>query len=120
MNDTILPPTAFDRHPTWLNFFENRALVQFNHRTMAYLTSAFSLPLLYIILKSRVHCPASYAGLIAFMLVNYQAVSGIITLLNLVPKEKASMHQATAFVTLSAVMLLVYLTKSPKLAKTVM
>ncbi len=38
MNGKILPVTAFDKDPKWKNFFENRALVQFNHRNMAYIT----------------------------------------------------------------------------------
>jgi heme A synthase len=46
-------------------------------------------------------------------MINYQALSGILTLLALVPKHKASMHQATALMTLSSALLMVYLTKVP-------
>lgn len=56
------------------------------------------------------------AGLLAVLMVNYQAFSGILTLLNLVPREKANMHQMTAMITLSSVMLMVYMAKVPLVA----
>ena len=56
---------------------------------------------------------ATTAGLLLFSMVNYQAVSGILTLLAGVPKEKANMHQMTALLTLSSALLMVYLTKVP-------
>jgi heme A synthase len=70
---------------------------------------------MYVIMKNKIHTPASYAGIICFALVNYQALSGIITLLNLVPTEKASLHQTTAMITLSSVMLMIYLARVPKI-----
>lgn len=82
---------------------------------MAYVTEGVSVYLMYTILKARMHSPASFAGVIAFSLINYQAISGIITLLNLVPPEKANMHQMSAIVTLSSVILMVYLARVPKL-----
>lgn len=103
----------------WKNFFENKALVQFDHRMMAYITQSVSMYLLYSIFKYKVPGPATLAGVLAFTLVNYQALSGILTLLALVPKEKASMHQATALLTLSSGLLLVYLTKAPLVAAVV-
>lgn len=88
-------------------------MVQFNHRNMAYVTMSVSYLLLYRIMKARIGGPFTVAGLLAVLMVNYQAFSGIITLLNLVPKEKANMHQMTAMITLSSVLLMVYLTKVP-------
>jgi hypothetical protein len=52
---------------------------------MAYVTASVGTYLLYTILKARMHTPASFAGVLAFSLINYQAVSGILTLLHLVP-----------------------------------
>lgn len=86
MNGKVLPPNAFERTPFWSNFFENRSLVQFNHRIMAYITQSVGIYMMYTILKRKVHTPASFAGVLAFFLINYQAMSGILTLLNLVPK----------------------------------
>jgi heme A synthase len=88
-------------------------MVQFNHRNMAYITTGVSWLLLRQILKARIGGPCTVAGLLAVMMINYQAFSGIITLLNLVPKEKANMHQMTAIVTLSAVLLMCFLAKVP-------
>lgn len=61
------------------------------------------------------HTPASFAGVLAFALINYQAVSGILTLLHLVPPERANVHQMTAIITLSSVILMVYLARVPRL-----
>lgn len=82
---------------------------------MAYVTEAVSGYLLYLILKNRMHTPASFAGVLAFALINYQAVSGILTLLHLVPAERANIHQMTAIITLSSVILMVYLTRLPRI-----
>jgi len=69
--------------------------------------------LVYRIFKARIGGPATVAGLLVGLMINYQALSGILTLLNLVPKEKANMHQMTAIVTLSTVLLLCYFSKIP-------
>jgi len=47
---------------------------------------SLSYYLLFTIFKKRIGGPATVAGLIAGFMINYQAFSGIITLLNLVPK----------------------------------
>jgi heme a synthase len=86
MNGQIIPATAFDHKPVWKNFFENRALVQFDHRMMAYVTYTVGCYLVYTIMKSRIGGPATSAGLFVFTMINYQALSGILTLLALVPK----------------------------------
>lgn len=114
MNGKFLPPNAFERTPVWRNFFENRSLVQWNHRMMAYITQSVAIYLMYTILKRKVHTPASFAGVLTFFLINYQAVSGIVTLLHLVPPEKANAHQMSAIITLTSALLLVYLARVPK------
>lgn len=86
MNGKAIPETAFDHKPFWKNFFENRALVQFDHRTMAYITQSVSMYLIYTIFKHKMPGPATIAGVLVFTMINYQAVSGILTLLALVPK----------------------------------
>lgn len=42
--------------------------------------------LLYTVFKARMGGPVTAAALLAGLMVNYQAFSGILTLLNLVPK----------------------------------
>jgi heme A synthase len=61
-------------------------MVQFNHRNMAYVTMSVSYLLLHRIMKAKIGGPITVAGLIAVMMINYQAFSGIITLLQMVPK----------------------------------
>ena len=60
-------------------------MVQFNHRNMAYVTMSVSWWLLYRIMKAKIGGPATVAGLLTVVMINYQALSGILTLLNLVP-----------------------------------
>lgn len=88
-------------------------MVQFNHRNMAYITMSLSYLLLYKIMKYKIGGPFTVAGLLAVLMINYQAFSGIITLLNLVPKEKANLHQMTAIITLTSVLLMVYMARIP-------
>lgn len=109
MNGQIVPEEA-KKITSWRSFFENKALVQFNHRSLAYLTTSVSLGLLYkLVVQFGILPPAvKWAGLVAVGMVNYQAVSGILTLLNLVPPEKANMHQMTAIMTLSSALLLTH------------
>ena len=108
MNGEVVPPGLVDKEkPFWRNFFENVTMVQFNHRNMAYITMTLSYYLFFKIMRARIPGRATVAGLVAVMIINYQALSGILTLLNLVPKEKANMHQMTAILTLTAVLLMV-------------
>lgn len=80
---------------------------------MAYITMSVSWYLFYRIMKTKIGGPATVAGLIAVLMINYQAFSGIITLLNLVPPERANIHQMTAIVTLTTVLLMCYMAKVP-------
>lgn len=66
-------------------------------------------------MKYKIGGPATVAAILATMMINYQALSGILTLLNLVPKEKANMHQMTAIITFSSVLLMVYMARVPKI-----
>ncbi|WP_193141568.1 MULTISPECIES: heme A synthase [unclassified Meridianimarinicoccus] len=43
MAGQVFPMSSFDIDPFWRNFFENPALVQFIHRTVAYLLLAFGI-----------------------------------------------------------------------------
>ncbi len=79
----------------------------------AYLTQSMSFYLIYNIFKYKIPGPVTVAGVLVFTLINYQALSGILTLLALVPKEKANMHQMTAILTLSSVLLMVFLARAP-------
>ena len=45
MNGVLLPSEALDLRPAWRNLFENHALVQFIHRSLAYVLLAMALVL---------------------------------------------------------------------------
>ena len=45
MNGALLPSEALDLRPAWRNLFENHALVQFIHRSLAYVLLAIALVL---------------------------------------------------------------------------
>ena len=80
---------------------------------MAYITGSLAYYLGYYVIKHRGVLPKhiTFAGLLVFAMISYQAFSGIITLLNLVPAERANMHQMTAIITLSSAIYLAYLGK---------
>lgn len=114
MNGQVIPDGIIAKDkPFWKNFFENVPMVQFNHRTMAYITMSVSYHLLYKILKARIGGPFTVAGLVAVFMINYQAFSGIMVLLDLVPRQKANVHQMTAVLTITSVLLMVYLARVP-------
>lgn len=86
MNGQWIPSGLSEKKPYWKNHTENLTMVQFNHRNMAYVTMSVSYLLLHRIFKAKIGGPATVAGLLAVLMVNYQAFSGIITLLQMVPK----------------------------------
>ena len=92
MNGQILPSESFDLKPFWLNFTDNTALVQFNHRMLAY--SLFFLALLFFIAarltkETLIIKQANYLILVTF----FQMALGIITVLNNSTLIFAALHQ---------------------------
>ncbi len=98
MNGHWLPPGLLALNPVWLNFFENLATVQFDHRMIAYLL-AVVIPLFWWS-SVRIKLPAR-ARLTIHLLLGMLAVQialGITTLLFFVPVALAATHQAGALV----------------------
>jgi cytochrome c oxidase assembly protein subunit 15 len=104
MNGRWLPAEAFDLSPGWRNPLENVALVQFDHRLLAFVTWASAAGLW---LWSR-RLPLSPRARLAVGLVpaaaTAQAGLGIATLLLVVPVTLAAAHQAGAFLLFSALL----------------
>lgn len=96
MNGNWIPQDIFLLEPWYLNFFENLATVQFDHRMIAWLL-AFLVPLFW--LRSRQIAlpvrPRLYCNLFLAMLA-VQIGLGIGTLLLVVPVHLAATHQAGA------------------------
>ncbi|WP_298967288.1 COX15/CtaA family protein [uncultured Methylobacterium sp.] len=102
MDGAVVPPasTLFAGTPWIENFFDNVALVQFNHRLVAYALLAAAL---LHWLDARRAAPGDRAGRRAagiLGLVVVQALVGITTLLLAVPLWAGLLHQVTAMLVL--------------------
>lgn len=102
MNGHIVPPDIFMLEPWYLNFFNNMATVQFNHRLIAWLL-AILVSLFW--LKSRSYPLPGSAHLACNLLLAMLIVQislGIATLLLVVPLPLAAAHQAGAMLLFTA------------------
>jgi heme a synthase len=102
MDGHVLPPEAFVLEPWLRNVFSNMALVQFDHRLIAW---ALALLVPWLWLRSRRDAPSARArracdALLALLAV--QIALGIATLLLKVPVPLAAAHQAGAMAVLTA------------------
>jgi len=98
MNGHLIPPELFLIEPWYLNFFNNMATVQFDHRVIAWLL-ALAVPWLWYE-SGRAGLPAR-TRLLAHLLLAAAAAQialGIATLLLIVPAALAAAHQAGALV----------------------
>ena len=98
MNGQFLPDESFDYSPLWINFFENAALTQFNHRLTAYLILGFSV---FFWLRCRRTSMVSIRNwsAIVIVVVLCQALAGIVTLFGQASNHTAILHQAGAVAT---------------------
>jgi cytochrome c oxidase assembly protein subunit 15 len=105
MNGHLVPPEIFMLEPWQLNFFNNMATVQFDHRLGAWLLAVL-VPWFW--LKARRENPASrprLAGNLLLGMAVLQISLGIATLLLLVPIPLAAAHQGGAVLLLTAALL---------------
>ena len=98
MNGYLIPPELFLIEPWYLNFFNNMATVQFDHRLIAWLL-AFAVPWLWYE-SGRAGLPARTRLVTHWLLATaaVQIALGIATLLLVVPAALAAAHQAGALV----------------------
>ncbi|WP_417309886.1 COX15/CtaA family protein [Devosia sp.] len=96
--DGALIPSGLDvMQPGWKNWFENALTVQFNHRNLAYLLTAYAIGLVvWRARKTGVSGVHGWLPRIAVLIV-VQVVLGILTLVTMVPISLALGHQALAF-----------------------
>jgi len=98
MQGHFMPPESFLLEPWYLNFFNNMALVQFNHRLGAWLL-AFLVPWFCWKVRSASVSPAAdLAALLLLLAVGSQIALGIATLLLGVPVALGAAHQGWAMV----------------------
>jgi heme a synthase len=103
----LVPQSArlFFEVPAWRNFFENSLTVQFNHRMLGYVIGLLALLQLFNVAK-RVKRDTIFtsAALVAAAVI-VQVALGVWTLLSVVALPLALLHQATAMITLTFVVI---------------
>ncbi|MBW7900780.1 MAG: COX15/CtaA family protein [Rhodocyclaceae bacterium] len=99
MNGHIVPPEIFMIDPWYLNFFNNMATTQFDHRLGAW-ALAFLVPWLWLKLRAapQVSARARAAATLLVVAVAGQIALGIATLLLAVPIALGAAHQGGAMV----------------------
>ncbi len=98
MNGHWVPPEILMLAPWWMNFVNNMATVQFDHRILAFVIATVALTLAWRV--ERGHSPPrarAWARLLALAVV-LQVSAGIATLLLVVPIPLAAAHQAGAVI----------------------
>ena len=102
-----IPPGYLALEPTWRNFFENIATVQFNHRLLAISTFALVLVFVIRVLKDKALRPLRKPTL---TLAGWRQSGGTghQYLLWFVPVALGAMHQAVALILLSVMLYVVF------------
>ena len=96
MDGALVPEGLLDRSPGYLNFFENVATVQFDHRVLAISVLAAVLVFWWRARRSALPPARRLATNLLAAVAVAQAASGISTLLLAVPVALAALHQAGA------------------------
>ena len=102
MNGHVVPPEMWMISPWYLNFFNNMATVQFDHRLLAW-TLAIVVPWFWFATRRSALSPRARgaASLLLGMLM-IQVALGLATLLLVVPIPLAAAHQAGAMLLFTA------------------
>jgi heme a synthase len=102
MGGTLVPVGYAQLHPFYLNWFENIAAVQFDHRVLAAAVAASVLLMWVAGLRVRLPNHAGTALHMLLLVAALQVALGIATLLLVVPVPLAAAHQAGAVLLLTA------------------
>ncbi len=101
MGEGFYPAEMWEAALGWLNVMENPAIVQFVHRTGAYV---LLIAVFWHAIVCWLYAPRSthaWRALVLALLVVFQAMVGIITLVMAVPLDWALVHQGLAFIVLA-------------------
>jgi cytochrome c oxidase assembly protein subunit 15 len=95
MGSTFIPSEMGTLQPTWLNLFENTVTLQFIHRNIAYVLTIMVVVLWIYSLRTKLQPALHSAVQLMMLIVLFQVVLGIITILNLHlnPVFLGSLHQ---------------------------
>ena len=80
----------------FINFFENTVAIQFNHRWIAVFLFLWTVIISGYILSKKINLPQKISCLVIILLITFQIIFGILTLIYNVPIYLASIHQANA------------------------
>ena len=105
MDGRLVPEGYWRLEPAWLNFAENVAAVQFNHRLLATLAGLAALGAALAAWHRLPAGPARRACLGLGVAVALQYALGVATLLLAVPAWLGTLHQANAVLALTAALL---------------
>ena len=112
MGGQFLPSESFDYTPFLSNFFENPALVQFNHRMIGYILFAF---IIWVFFRSKrsAHAIVQSTAKAALVMATLQMLLGIMTVLYAAPWYFAIVHQLGAVMLLALVLKLNFDARTP-------
>jgi cytochrome c oxidase assembly protein subunit 15 len=113
MNGHVVPPEIFALDPWYLNFFNNMATVQFDHRLFAWALAALVPLLWWKVLRSRAPARARTLAHALLIAVTVQIALGIGTLLLAVPVALGAAHQGGALVVFSLAIALNHALRAP-------
>ncbi len=113
MNGEFLPSESFDYVPFWTNFFENSALVQFNHRMLGY---GVFIMAIFVWFKSRSSALAVVKRGFNWMMLAVlgQVVLGVATVLQAAQWHIAMTHQIGAIIVITMMLRAVFNATYPK------
>lgn len=113
MGGEFLPSESFDYEPVWSNFFENPALVQFNHRMLGYVVFLFSGFVWWQSRGSAIRATRQAFDWVMVMVFG-QMVIGIGTVLYAAPWQIAIIHQLGAVVVITLILRAGFVSTYPK------
>ena len=96
MGERLIPAEYGHLQPFWLNWFENPAAIQFNHRVLAIVTFVVVLALWWRARSASINRVALVAVTVLITVACVQVSLGIATLLTNVALPLAAAHQAMA------------------------
>jgi cytochrome c oxidase assembly protein subunit 15 len=106
MNGAWLPDNLWSMQPAWLNLFENRATIQFQHRVLAAVLTAAVLAAWWIGLRAGLGARARVRLHLLLAALVVQVALGIVTLLHRVPVSLGALHQSGALLLFATALLL--------------
>jgi cytochrome c oxidase assembly protein subunit 15 len=113
MGESFLPVGMFAQEPWWVNFFENVATVQFDHRLLAYVVAIAVVWLWWRARRVALVPRARLASHLLLAVAALQLALGIATVVAVVPVPLAAAHQAGALALFTVALYLSHVLRSP-------